>query len=111
MDLKLTGKTAIVTGGGRGIGRGIAVRLAAEGATVVVPDLTAEDAEKVVAEIVARGGAGMALQANAADEKKSTGLSKKPEKLTGTSTSWSITWPAAPAPCRLCACPLRIGTG
>ncbi|MRR15730.1 MAG: SDR family oxidoreductase [Deltaproteobacteria bacterium] len=70
MDLKLTGKTAIVTGGGRGIGRGIALSLAAEGATVVVPDLTAEDAQKVIAEIAARGGAGLALEADAADEKE-----------------------------------------
>jgi NAD(P)-dependent dehydrogenase (short-subunit alcohol dehydrogenase family) len=50
----LAGKTAIVTGGARGIGRGIALALGREGATVAIADL--RDATKVVDEIEARGG-------------------------------------------------------
>ncbi|WP_278343129.1 SDR family NAD(P)-dependent oxidoreductase [Parageobacillus thermoglucosidasius] len=48
---KLTGKTAIVTGGGRGIGRGIALRLAQEGADVLIADLSEEHARQTVEEI------------------------------------------------------------
>ena len=48
---RLEGKTALVSGGGRGIGRAIALRLAAEGANVVVNDLDQEPALEVVAEI------------------------------------------------------------
>ena len=61
MDLKLEGKVAIVTGAGNGIGRGIALGLAAEGATVVAADLNAKDVEQVAAEIVAQGGKGLAI--------------------------------------------------
>lgn len=54
----LDGKVAIVSGSGRGIGREIALKLAAEGAAVVVNDLDEEPAKEVVAEIEARGGSG-----------------------------------------------------
>ncbi len=54
----LDGKVAIVSGSGRGIGREIALKLASEGAAVVVNDLDEEPAKEVVAEIEARGGSG-----------------------------------------------------
>jgi len=53
---KLQGKVAIVSGSGRGIGRALALKLASEGASVVVNDLDADTASAVVAEIVAAGG-------------------------------------------------------
>ena len=49
-------KVAIVSGSGRGIGREIALRLAAEGASVVVNDLDAEPAEQTAADITSAGG-------------------------------------------------------
>jgi len=52
----LEGKAAIVTGGGRGIGRGHCLQLAAAGAKVIVNDIDAEVADQVVAEIRAAGG-------------------------------------------------------
>ena len=54
--MKCEGKTAIVTGGGRGIGRAIALALADEGATVAVIDLDEENARHVVHEITENGG-------------------------------------------------------
>lgn len=56
MNKKLEGKVAMVTGAGRGIGRCIALKLAGEGAKVVVNDLDAAPADEVVAEIRAAGG-------------------------------------------------------
>ncbi len=53
---KLQGKVAMVTGSGRGIGRAIALKLASEGARLVVNDLDAEPAQQVADEIRAAGG-------------------------------------------------------
>ena len=47
----LGGRVAIVSGSGRGIGRSIALKLASEGASVVVNDLDAEPAHEVTKEI------------------------------------------------------------
>lgn len=57
---KLEGKVAIVSGSGRGIGREIALKLASDGAAVVVNDLDAAPANETVAEIVAMGGKAVA---------------------------------------------------
>ena len=64
---RLKGKVAIVTGAGRGIGRATAKLLAAEGATVAVLSRTAENVERVVADIEAAGGTALALVCDMAD--------------------------------------------
>lgn len=56
MSKKLEGKIAIVTGGGRGVGRAISETLAEQGATVVVAVRTASYGENTVADIAAKGG-------------------------------------------------------
>ena len=61
----LAGKVALVTGAGRGIGREIALRLAADGASLVVHySASAEAADEVVATIRAGGGTAIAVPAN-----------------------------------------------
>lgn len=68
MDLKIKDKIAVVTGGGNGIGRAIALCLAAEGAQIVVTDLRRDDAQNVASEIVAKNGKAIALQSDATKE-------------------------------------------
>lgn len=58
---------ALVTGGGSGIGRAIALALAGEGARIAVNDLIEESAAAVVAEIESGGGTAMAVPADVAD--------------------------------------------
>jgi 3-oxoacyl-[acyl-carrier protein] reductase len=67
MNRKLEGKVALVSGSGRGIGREIALKLAGEGARLVINDLDAEPASQVVAEIKAAGGQAVACTGSVTD--------------------------------------------
>lgn len=59
--MQLTGKTALVTGGGRGLGQGIVMALAQAGADVAVADIILENAEKTAAEVRKLGRRALAL--------------------------------------------------
>jgi 3-oxoacyl-[acyl-carrier protein] reductase len=63
----LSGRVALVTGGGRGIGRGIAHGLSKYGAKVAVTARTTEEIEQVAQEIQAEGGEAIAITADIAD--------------------------------------------
>ncbi len=68
---RLAGKSAIVTGGSRGIGRAICERLAEEGANVaVIYQRSKEHADEVVAVVQKHGGKGLAIQHDVADYTK-----------------------------------------
>jgi 3-oxoacyl-[acyl-carrier protein] reductase len=61
MSERFEGRTALVTGGGRGIGAATALRFAAEGAAVVISDLDLEPAESVAAQIRSQGRPALAV--------------------------------------------------
>ena len=78
MDKNLHDRIALVTGGAQGLGEAICLRLAREGAHVVVADLNLERAEQVAAEIVAQTGRrALAVQVDVTDEGQVEGMVRR----------------------------------
>lgn len=67
-SMRLDGKVALVTGAGRGIGRGTALAMAEAGAEVVAWSRTADEIESLVSEIVAAGGKALAQVVDVTDD-------------------------------------------
>ena len=81
---KLTNQVAVVTGASKGIGAGIAIALAAEGASVVVNYASSkEGADRVVKEITAKGGKAVAVQADLSKPADVTRLFAETKKAYG----------------------------
>lgn len=64
---EISGRAAVVTGGGSGIGKGLAVEIARQGARVAVADIIAQNAEATVAEITSAGGTALAIACDVCD--------------------------------------------
>ena len=72
-----SGSTALVTGATTGIGRAIALQLAAEGAEVIVPGRSARRGQEVVAEIAANGGLARFVGADLSDSREVERLARE----------------------------------
>lgn len=68
MKFSLKGKTAIVTGGGSGIGKAISLNFAHQDAFVYILDLTLDMAKETIAEIINNGGNGKAISCDVSDQ-------------------------------------------
>ena len=81
--MELEGKTAIVTGSGRGIGEGIALVLAREGANIVVNDLKAENCRDTVAKIEALGRKAIGVGADVSKKDQAAAMAEEAVKTFG----------------------------
>lgn len=66
----LADRVAIITGGAKGIGMGIALKFAEEGCAVVIADIDKKSAEATLAQITKKGGRGIVLACDALDKKQ-----------------------------------------
>ena len=78
---RLDGKVAVVTGGGKGIGRGIALCLADAGADVVVAARTASDVQSVAAEVEAKGRRAIGMQVDVTNSEQVNQLAQTAKEL------------------------------
>ncbi len=81
--MRLAGKVAVVTGGGSGIGRGIVLAMAREGADVAIPDIQVLNAEKVVEEVKALGRRAMAMKTDVTSAADVNGMVERTREAFG----------------------------
>ncbi len=67
---RLNGKTALVTGGGNGIGRASSIAFSSEGANVVIADIVKEAAADVAEEITSLGGSSFPVEGDVGNEEE-----------------------------------------
>jgi 3-oxoacyl-[acyl-carrier protein] reductase len=79
----LENKVAIVTGGARGLGKAYCLRMAEEGAKVVVADILEPEAEATANEIKSKGGAALAVKADVTSEAETQSMAEKTVKEFG----------------------------
>ena len=66
----LSDRVAIITGGAKGMGRGMALRFAEEGCSVAIADISMKEANDTLAEVSKRGREGLAIQCDVTDIKQ-----------------------------------------
>jgi 3-oxoacyl-[acyl-carrier protein] reductase len=81
---RFQGRIALVTGGGRGLGRAVVLKLASEGATVAVNDIQAEWANSVAQEVLATGASAFPVPTDVRSEEQVASMVKGIIKLHGT---------------------------
>jgi len=75
--MKLKKRVALVTGGGEGIGRAIALRFAKEGADITIADINFENAKKVSKEIISLGRASLSIKTDVSKQKEVNQMVKR----------------------------------